>query len=175
MYLDHLCLLYKYIFLGHFYITITDNPVLCDDHLYELITVLENFNARVNGASTCVAPQTTAPVLMRALNDVVPPPENAPIIVVARMGNGMHVIPEVPASETIVQPIPQLMYRRVGALLGHVLPEREGGLPVVVEPPVTLTSDNTNVVVKWPVERRVEESHPLSDHLRLRDLNTSPQ
>ncbi|XP_075991414.1 leucine-rich repeat-containing larval translucida [Anticarsia gemmatalis] len=156
-------------------IYLQDNPVLCDDRLYELITVLENLNARVSGSSTCVAPQTTAPVLMRALNDVVPPPDNSPVIVVAHMGSGMRTMPEGTGPEPAAPQIPQLMYRRVGALFGHILPEREGGLPVVVEPPVTLPPADTNVVVKWPDERRADESHPLADHLRLRDLNTSPQ
>ena len=148
---------------------ITDNPVLCDDRLYELITVLESLNARINGASTCVATQTAASIPLRALNDVVPPQETPPIIVVAQL------LPESADRDVATPQGPQLMYRRVGALFGHVLPEREGGLPVVVEPPVTLPPANTNVVVKWPDERRVDETHPLVDHLRLRDLNASPQ
>lgn len=150
---------------------ITDNPVLCDDRLYELITVLESLNARINGASTCVAPQTSAPIPMRALNDVVPPQETPPVIVVTQL----HAVPDGADRDAASPQVPQLMYRRVGALFGHILPEREGGLPVVVEPPVTLPPANTNVVVKWPDERRVDETHPLVDHLRLRDLNASPQ
>lgn len=149
--------------------------MLCDDRLYELITVLESLNARVNGASTCVATQTTAPILMRALNDVVPPQEIPPVIVVAQIGGGLHAVPEGTGRDTASPQVPQLVYQRVGALFGHMLPEREGGLPVVVEPPVTLPPANTNVVVKWPDERTVDEAHPLVDHLRLRDLNASPQ
>lgn len=157
-------------------IYLQDNPVLCDDHLYELITVLETLSARINGASTCVAPQTTAPVPLRALNDVVPPQETPPVIIMTQMGGSPRAIPDSVDHDTASVPqVPQLMYRRVGALFGHVLPEREGGLPVVVEPPVTLPPSSTNVVVKWPDERRMEETHPLVDHLRLRDLNASPQ
>ncbi|CAG9558370.1 unnamed protein product [Danaus chrysippus] len=142
------------------------NPVLCDERLYELVALLENLNARVSGVSTCVAAQTSAPVLMRALNDIVP---DAPVIVVTHMGTGLRVLQrEMPQSQ-----LPPT-YRRVGALIGHVLPEREGGLPVLVEPPVTLPPSNTNVVVKWPDVKR-EQPHPLADHLRLRDLNSSPQ
>ncbi|XP_049884639.1 leucine-rich repeat-containing G-protein coupled receptor 4 [Pectinophora gossypiella] len=151
-------------------IYLQDNPVLCDDRLYELMTVLESLNARVSGVSTCVAPQTTAPVLMRALNDIVPQ-EDPPVIVVTHVGNGVRVV-----EGEAVPPGPQLAYRRVGALIGHLMPEREGGLPVLVEPPVTLPAASSNVVVKWPDERRPEDhAHPLADHLRLRDLNTSPQ
>ncbi|XP_050683294.1 chaoptin [Leptidea sinapis] len=142
-----------------------DNPVLCDDHLYELVAVLESLNTRVSGEATCVAPQTTAPVLAPALNDILP---DTPVIVVTRMNNGVKILDNRDSQPG------HLTYRRVGALIGHVLPEREGGLPVLVEPPVTLPSASSNVVVKWPDERR-EQSHPLSDHLRLRDLNASPQ
>lgn len=156
-------------------IYLQDNPVLCEDRLYELTTVLESQNARVSGTSTCVAPQTATPVLMRALNDIVPSSDISPVIVLAHLGGEIQLMPEKSSAETIEPQIPQLMYRRVGALFGHMLPEREGGLPVVVEPPVTLPPANTNVVVKWPDERKLEESHPLADHLRLRDLNTSTQ
>ncbi|XP_072930518.1 uncharacterized protein ltl [Epargyreus clarus] len=145
-------------------ISLQDNPILCDDRLYELMTVLENLNARVSGESTCVATQTAAPVLMRALNDVVP---DAPVIVVTHMGTGVRVL----EGREHLSPPSQLTYRRVGALIGHVLPEREGGLPVLVEPPVTLPPAGTNVVVKWPDERR-EQPHPLAD---LRDLESTPQ
>lgn len=139
------------------------------------MTVLESLNARVSGVSTCVAAQTTAPVLMRALNDIVPQKEPVPVIMVAHMEAGGIVVPhEVVESQPA--PAPPHTYQRVGAFIGHVLPEREGGLPVVVEPPVTLPPSNTNVVVKWPDERRVEEhAHPLADHLRLRDLDASSQ
>lgn len=138
--------------------------------------MLETLSARINGASTCVAPQTTAPVPLRALNDVVPPQETPPVIIMTQMGGSPRAIPDSVDHDTASVPqVPQLMYRRVGALFGHVLPEREGGLPVVVEPPVTLPPSSTNVVVKWPDERRMEETHPLVDHLRLRDLNASPQ
>lgn len=99
---------------------------------------------------------------MRALNDVAP---DAPVILVTRMGAGVRVLQEGRESEST------LAYRRVGALIGHVLPEREGGLPVLVEPPVTLPA--TDVVVKWPP--REGRPHPLADHLHLRDLNSSPQ
>ncbi|XP_046977198.1 leucine-rich repeat-containing G-protein coupled receptor 4 [Vanessa cardui] len=144
-------------------IYLQDNPVLCEERLYELVAILESLNTRVSGVSTCVATQTSAPVLMRALNDIVP---DTPVIVVTHTGVGMLDGREIQPS--------QLAYQRVGALIGHVLPEREGGLPVLVEPPVTLPPASTNVVVKWPDERR-EKSHPLADHLRLRDLNSSPQ
>ncbi|XP_026730575.1 leucine-rich repeat and death domain-containing protein 1 [Trichoplusia ni] len=156
-------------------IYLQDNPVLCDDRLYELITVLESLNARLNGASTCVASQTTAPILMRALNDVVPPQDSSPVIVVTKVNGGLRAVSESADRDAASPQIPQLVYQRVGALFGHMLPEREGGLPVVVEPPVTLPPANTNVVVKWPDERRTDETHPLVDHLRLRDLNASPQ
>lgn len=140
--------------------------MLCDERLSEVTTVWERLNARVSGISSCAPPQTTAPVLMRALNDIVPQ-DDAPVIVVAQMELGER------------EPLPtgpQYTYRRVGALIGQLLPEREGGLPVLVEPPVTLPPASTNVVVKWPDERRTEEhAHPLADHLRLRDLNASPQ
>lgn len=154
---------------------IADNPVLCDDRLYELMTVLESLNARVSGVSTCMATQTTAPVLMRALNDIVPQ-DDMPVIVVAQMGSsGLHLLEG--AEREPIPPSQQMGYRRVGALIGHLMPEREGGLPVLVEPPVTLPPASTNVVVKWPDERREEhaQTHPLADHLRLRDLNASPQ
>ncbi|CAK1554943.1 unnamed protein product [Leptosia nina] len=142
-------------------IYLQDNPVLCDDRLYELMTVLEGLNARLSGEATCAAPQTSAPVLMRALNDIVP---DAPVIVVTHVGNGVRVL-----EGREMQPS-HLTYRRVGAIFGHILPEREGGLPVLVEPPVTLPNSANNVV-KWPNERR-EPTHPLADHLRLRELNT---
>lgn len=119
----------------------------------------------MTGSSTCVAPQTAAPVLMRALNDIVP---DSPVIVVTHMSTGVRVL-----EGREIQPS-QLAYQRVGALIGHVLPEHEGGLPVLVEPPITLPPASSNVVVKWPDTRR-EKSHPLADHLRLRDLNSSPQ
>lgn len=156
--------------------TFADNPVLCDDGLYELMTVLESLNARVSGVSTCVAPQTAAPALMRALNDVVPQ-DDTPVIVVAQIGAGVRLLDADREPAPPVPPVPQLAYRRVGAIIGHLMPEREGGLPVLIEPPVTLPPASTNVVVKWPDERRVEEhpQHPLADHLRLRDLNSSPQ
>ncbi|CAH0716083.1 unnamed protein product, partial [Brenthis ino] len=146
-------------------INLQDNPVLCDERLYELLAVIENLNARVTGSSTCVAPQTSAPVLMRALNDIVP---DTPVIVVTRMSTGVRVL-----EGREIQPS-QLAYQRVGALIGHVLPEQEGGLPVLVEPPVTLPPASSNVVVKWPDARR-EKPHPLADHLHLRDLNSAPQ
>ncbi|XP_039763626.1 leucine-rich repeat and death domain-containing protein 1 [Pararge aegeria] len=146
-------------------IYLQDNPVLCDERLYELMTILGSLNARLSGVSTCVATQTSAPVLMRALNDIVP---DTPVLVVTQLGTGVQV---VEGRETIPS---QLAYQRVGALIGHVMPEREDGISVVVDPPVTLPPENTNVVVKWPDERR-DKSHPLADHLRLRDLNTSPQ
>ncbi|KOB67726.1 putative leucine-rich transmembrane protein [Operophtera brumata] len=143
-------------------IYLQDNPVLCDERLYELMTVLESLNARVSGVSACAAAHTASPVLMRALNDALP--EAAPVVVL-RAGEP-------------VQPS-QLLYRRVGALIGHVLPEREGTLPILVEPPVTLPPTSSNVVVKWPDERRSEANahiaHPLADHLRLRDKNDSPR
>ncbi|XP_023946364.2 leucine-rich repeat-containing G-protein coupled receptor 4 [Bicyclus anynana] len=145
-------------------IYLQDNPVLCDERLYELMTILGSLNARVSGVSTCVTTQTSAPVLMRALNDIDP---DTPVLVVTQLGTGVQV---VEGRETIPS---QLAYQRVGALIGHVMPERDGGL-VLVDPPVTLPPENTNVVVKWPDERR-DNSHPLADHLRLRDLNTSPQ
>ncbi|CAK1588710.1 unnamed protein product [Parnassius mnemosyne] len=150
-------------------IYLQDNPVLCDDRHYELVTVLESLNARVSGVSSCVTPQTAAPVLMRALNDIVP---DAPVILVSRMGAGLRVL-----QDSRENAAPQLSYRRVGALIGHVLPDREGGLPVLVEPPVTLPPAATDMVVKWPDQntRTEERPHPLADHLRLRDLNASPQ
>ncbi|KAG6452311.1 carboxypeptidase N subunit 2 [Manduca sexta] len=158
-------------------IYLQDNPVLCDDRLYELVTVFESLNARVSGQSTCVTTQTAAPVLMRALNDIDKQQENAPVIVMARMGSGIRIISQENLNrESAPSPIPQLMYRRVGALIGHMVPEREGGLPVVVDSPVTLPPASINVVVKWPDERRAEEqSHPLADQLRFRDLNSSTQ
>lgn len=156
-------------------IYLQDNPVLCDDRLYELVTVLESLNARVSGVSTCVATQTSAPVLMRTLNDIRPQQESSPVIVVTQVGAGIHIMPEESIEpDSISAPIPQLVYRRVGALIGHILPEREDGLPVVVEPPVTLPPENPNIMVKWTEDRRVDErahAHPLADHLRLRDLN----
>ncbi|CAG9781972.1 unnamed protein product [Diatraea saccharalis] len=157
-------------------IYLQDNPVLCDDRLFELMTVLESLNARVSGVSTCVATQTTAPVLTRALNDIVPQKEAVPIFMVAHVEpRGVEVSPDI-IERNPIAPVPPLTYQRVGALIGHVLPEREGGLPVVVEPPVTLPPSSTNVVVKWPDERRIEEhAHPLADHLRLRDLDASSQ
>ncbi|XP_045783898.1 leucine-rich repeat-containing G-protein coupled receptor 4-like [Maniola jurtina] len=145
-------------------IYLQDNPVLCDERMYELITILGSLNARVSGVSTCVATQTSAPVLMRALNDIVPA---TPVIVVTQLGPGVQI---VEGREVVPS---QLAYQRVGALIGHIIPESDGGL-VLVDPPVTLPPENTNVVVKWPDERR-EKSHPLADHLRLRDLNSSPQ
>ncbi|KAM3968689.1 leucine-rich repeat-containing larval translucida [Aphomia sociella] len=158
-------------------IYLQDNPVLCSEHLYELIKILDNLNARVSGVSTCVATQTAAPVLnMRALNDIVPQKENPPLIVVAHVGTGIRVLPHEGADRELIPPVPQLQYRRVGTLIGHILPEREGGLPVLVEPPVTLPSASSNVVVKWPDDQTSDEqTHPLADHLRLRDLNASPQ
>lgn len=149
---------------------ISDNPVLCDERVFELVTVLENLNARVSGVSTCPSPQTSAPVLMRALNDIVPQDEDAPVFLVAHAG-GVRVLPRDAESRFAGS---QLTYRRVGTIIGQVLPEREGGLPVVVEPPVTLPP-TTNVVVKWPDERREEPAHPhpLAD-LRMRDL-AAPQ
>ncbi|KAJ2954306.1 hypothetical protein O0L34_g2558 [Tuta absoluta] len=155
-------------------IYLQDNPVLCDETLYELTTVLESLNARVSGVSTCVTPQTTAPVLMRALNDIA---EEPPIIVLTNMGPEIRVMegPEREAESPVLAPTAQLTYRRVGALIGHLLPEREGGLPVVVEPPVTLPATSSNVVVKWPDDRRSEHSHPLAETLRLRNLNASPK
>ncbi|XP_059055316.1 leucine-rich repeat protein SHOC-2 [Achroia grisella] len=158
-------------------IYLQDNPVLCSERLYELIKVLDNLNARISGVSTCVAPQTVAPVLnMRALNDIVPQKDNPPLIVVAHVGTSLRVLPHEAVDRELIPPVPQLQYRRVGALVGHILPEREGGLPVLVEPPVTLPSAGSNVVVKWPDDRTSDEPvHPLSDHLRLRDLNASPQ
>lgn len=102
---------------------------------------------------------------MRALNDIVPQ-DDASVFVVAQMEGEREPVPAGP----------QYTYRRVGALIGQLLPEREGGLPVLVEPPVTLPPASTNVVIKWPDERRTaENAHPLADHLRLRDLNASPQ
>lgn len=151
--------------------------MLCDDRLFDLMTVLGNLNARVSGVSTCVSTQTTAPVLTRALNDIVPRPqkEAIPVIMLAHMEAGDTVVPHEIIEHQSVSGS-SLTYQRVGALIGHVLPEREGGLPVVVEPPVTLPPSSTNVVVKWPDERRVEEhAHPLADHLRLRDLDASSQ
>lgn len=112
---------------------------------------------------------------MRALNDVVPPQDSSPVIVVTKVNGGLRAVSESADRDAASPQIPQLVYQRVGALFGHMLPEREGGLPVVVEPPVTLPPANTNVVVKWPDERRADETHPLVDHLRLRDLNASPQ
>ncbi|KAI8430912.1 hypothetical protein MSG28_001031 [Choristoneura fumiferana] len=146
-----------------------DNPVLCDERMYELVTVLENLNARVSGVSTCATPQTSAPVLMRALNDIVPQDEDAPVFVVAHAG-GVRVLPRDAEPRFAGS---HLAYSRVGTIIGHILPEREGGLPVVVEPPVTLPP-TTNVVVKWPDERREEPAHPhpLAD-LRMRDHATS--
>lgn len=141
---------------------VSDNPVLCDERLYELMTVLESLNARVSGVSACAVAQTTSPMLMRALNDALP--EAAPIVV---LRSGEPVQPS------------QLLYRRVGALIGQVLPEREGTLPLLVEPPITLPPASSNVVVKWPDERRSGEhahiAHPLTDHLRFRDKNDSPR
>lgn len=152
--------------------------MLCDDHLYELVTVFESLNARVSGVSTCVATETTAPVLMRALNDVIPQKEKAPVIVVAHMGAGVQMMPrENVDREPIPLPISQsTSYRRVGTYYDHLLPERDDGLPIVLEPPVTIPPASTNIVVKWPDERRMEEqAHPLADQMRLRDLNASPQ
>lgn len=142
------------------------------------MTVLETLNARVSGVSTCVATQTAAPVMMRALNDVSPKQENAPMIFVTQVGTGIHVIPQEGIEREPNPPPVPIMYRTVGALIGHILPEREDGMPVVVEPPVTLPPETTNVVAKWPDDREIEErthGHPLADHLRLRDLNASPQ
>lgn len=135
-----------------------DNPVLCDERLYELMTVLESLNARVSGVSVCAAAQTASPVLMRALNDVLPAADPGPVFVL-RAGE-----PPQPS---------QLLYQRVGALIGHVL-------PVIVDPPVTLPTATSNVVVKWPDERRTSDehahaAHPLADRLRLRDKNDSPR
>ncbi|CAH2216569.1 jg24399, partial [Pararge aegeria aegeria] len=64
-------------------IYLQDNPVLCDERLYELMTILGSLNARLSGVSTCVATQTSAPVLMRALNDIVP---DTPVLVVTQLG-----------------------------------------------------------------------------------------
>ncbi|XP_053624274.1 leucine-rich repeat protein SHOC-2-like [Plodia interpunctella] len=151
-------------------IYLQDNPVLCSEGLFDLVKELENLNARVSGQSTCVATQTNPPVLnMRALNDIVPQQEQ-PLIVVAQVGAGLQPLPD--AAE-LVPPDSPLVYRRVGAIMGHLLPE--DGLPILVDPPVTLPPENTNVVVKWPDEKIKEQSHPLADHLRLRDLNASPQ
>ncbi|XP_014366639.1 leucine-rich repeat-containing G-protein coupled receptor 4 [Papilio machaon] len=147
-------------------IYLQDNPVICDDRYYELMTVLESLNARVSGASSCVTSQTAAPILMRALNDIVP---ETPVILVTRMGAGVRVL-----QDSRENTAPQLAYRRVGPLIGQVLPEREGGYPVLVEPPVTLPPSATDVV-KWPDQSALLENHPhpLADHLRLRDLNAS--
>lgn len=139
---------------------VSDNPVLCDERLYELTTILGSLNARVSGA--CVSTQTATPVLMGALNDVA---ADTPVLVVTQLGPGLQVVEGRDALPS------QLAYRRVGALLGHVVP-REDGLRVVVDQPVTLPPENTNVVVKWPDESR-RDSHPLADHLRLRDLNSA--
>lgn len=114
------------------------------------MTVLEKLQARVSGESTCVATQTTAPVHMRALNDVA---ADTPVMVMTHLGTGVRVLADHRT---------QLTYRRVGALLGH-----EGGLPVVVEPPVTLPPPGTGAVVKWPDERR--------DHPHPRDRADAPQ
>ncbi|XP_063393736.1 leucine-rich repeat-containing G-protein coupled receptor 4 [Cydia fagiglandana] len=139
-------------------IYLQDNPVLCDERMNEMVMMLESLNARVSGSSTCLGTQAAAPALnMRALNDVAPR-QDAAVIVVA------HLLPHDDQ-----RPLPPA-YRRVGALIGHVLPEHEGGLPVVVEPPVTLPP-TTNVVVKWPDD---QHPHPLAD-LRLRDLNAPAQ
>lgn len=127
--------------------------MLCDERLYELMTVLESLNARVSGVAVCAAAKTASPVLMRALNDALADGGTAPLLV---LRSGEPVQPS------------QLLYRRVGALIGHVL-------PVIVDPPVTLDPAISNVVLKWPAERRNEEhahiAHP-SDHLR--DKSDSP-
>nr|XP_021206087.1 leucine-rich repeat protein SHOC-2 isoform X2 [Bombyx mori] len=158
-------------------IYLQDNPVLCDDHLYELVTVFESLNARVSGASTCVAPQTTAPILMRALNDIGPKKENSPLIVVAHMVPDIRLAPQDNLNhETVSSAIPQFVYRRVNPLYRHVLPDQEDGISVIADPPLTLPSTNRKVVVKWPEETRIDKpSHPLADQMRLRELNESPQ
>ncbi|KAL4717447.1 hypothetical protein ACJJTC_000596 [Scirpophaga incertulas] len=155
-------------------IYLQDNPVLCDDRLFELLTVLESLNARVSDVSTCVTTQTSAPVLSRALNDIIPKKEPIPVIMVAQMEAGGIVVPSEILERNPISSLP-VTYQRVGTIIGHVLPEREDGLPVVVEPPVTLPPSSTNVVVKWPDERSAEYSHPLAKHLRLRDLEASSQ
>ncbi|XP_045510407.1 leucine-rich repeat-containing G-protein coupled receptor 4-like isoform X1 [Colias croceus] len=99
-------------------IYLQDNPVLCDDRLYELETVLLGLNARLSGDATCAAPQTSAPVLMRALNDIVP---DAPVVLVARV-----------AGARLLDGLPQHAYQRVGALGPGVPP---AGSNVVVKWP----------------------------------------
>ncbi|XP_041987226.1 protein artichoke-like [Aricia agestis] len=141
-------------------IYLQDNPVLCDDRFFDLKATLERMNTRVIGTSKCSRPPTS----FRTLNDIEP---DTPVIVVAQMEKRVQMI-----DGREVQP-PQFSYRRLGTIIGHVLPEREGGLPVLVEPPVTLPSENSNVVVKWPDERR--DLQTLSEHLRLRDLNANTQ
>lgn len=102
---------------------------------------------------------------MRALNDIVP---ETPVILVTRMGAGVRVL-----QDSRENTAPQLAYRRVGPLIGQILPDREGGFPVLVEPPVTLPPSPTDVV-KWPNQKPLREnSHPLADHLSLRDLNAT--
>lgn len=142
-----------------------------------MVNVLESLNARVSGVSTCVSTETIAPVLnMRALNDIVPQKESQPLIVVAHVGAGVHALSREVVEREMVPSIPRITYRRVGTIIGQMMPEREDGLPVLVEPPVTLPPASTNVVVKWPDEKTAnEQPHPLADHLRLRDLNASPQ
>ncbi|XP_048004885.1 leucine-rich repeat-containing G-protein coupled receptor 4 isoform X2 [Leguminivora glycinivorella] len=143
-------------------IYLQDNPVLCDERMNEMVMMLENLNARVSGSSTCLGTQTAAPVLsMRALSDGAPR-QDAAVIVVA------HLLPH-DDQRPLPLPLPPA-FRRVGAIIGHVLPE--GGLPVVVDPPVTLPP-TTNVVVKWPDDQH-PHPHPLAD-LRLRDLNAPAQ
>lgn len=117
---------------------IAENPVLCDERLYELLAVMESFSARVSGLSAC--PPLPTPNRPQALNDITP--DTAPLIV---------VLPYEGA------PRPPLGYRRVGAYMERVFPpEREGGLPVVVDPPVTLppAPPAANVVVKWPDDKQ---------------------
>lgn len=126
---------------------IPENPVLCDERMYELMTVLESLNARVSGVSAC-ATTTASPVLMRALGDDALP----------------NAVP------VVIQPS-HLLYRRVGALIGHVLPDLEAP-PPRLDPPLP----PSNVVLKWPEETEVVHfAHPLADHLRLRDKNDSPR
>lgn len=150
----------------------SDNPVLCDEHLYELAAVLENLSARMSGVSTCVAQQTSAPVLMRALNDILPKQEGSPVIVMAQVGPGVRMIPleaEIRHSAT------SSGFQRVGTIISDALTEHENGLPVVVDPPVTLPSATSNVVVKWPDEQRRPAGTVHAPRPLLRETNSAPQ
>lgn len=125
-------------------VILAENPVLCDERLYDLIAVLESLNARVSGVTSCGTTVTDSPVIVRALNDGA---EDSGGMLVLRVENSPVQVPPV-------------LYRRVGALVTRVLPE-----PLAPPPP------SANVVVKWPDERPSAHAHTQTD-FRRRDIAT---